>query len=371
VNEANILRNALPVFLSQGVFMRHLPERVLLSCPESKILKSQAKNDLSWFWPEFFLHDFTYQGPMATLDISVAEIQQLLAEFTEGHRLPSIVDWQASAKDTFEDDFEQIKRAILAGKIRKAVPITKQSASWAPNLIEKALLLSEVLKAPPNVYPFGHWTENEGRIGASPELLFSKKGESLKTVALAGTIAKPQNSPPETIAELSAVLNSNSKERYEHQEVIDAIRKKLSHLGRVDIGETRPVELPRLLHLKTEINVELKQKSEYQSNAEFFIRLIHPTPALGVASDLDSAIALNWLNTLCLQSERGRFGAPFGFETPGGEMLAIVAIRALNWNQNDSSVFAGCGIVEGSEFENEWAELSKKRESVLAQLGLL
>ena len=63
------------------------------------------------------------------------------------------------------------------------------------------------------------------------------------------------------------------------------------------------------------------------------------------------------------------FGAPLGVQWSGG-MQMVVTIRGLWWEQDAISLPAGCGIVDGSELEQEWRELGLKRRWVKQAFGL-
>jgi isochorismate synthase EntC len=63
------------------------------------------------------------------------------------------------------------------------------------------------------------------------------------------------------------------------------------------------------------------------------------------------------------------FAAPLGVKWPGG-MHILAAIRGLFWQGNDLYLPAGCGVVQGSTLEGEWAELELKRRWIHRAFGV-
>ena len=95
---------------------------------------------------------------------------------------------------------------------------------------------------------------------------------------------------------------------------------------------------------------------------------MHPTPALGSFPRDESALAK--LRTYRDQLDApANFGAPFGVLVDGA-FHSVVGIRNVSWNGTDVFLPSGVGVVRESVFANEWRELSLKRESVKALLGL-
>jgi menaquinone-specific isochorismate synthase len=204
-------------------------------------------------------------------------------------------------------------------------------------------------------------------LGATPEVLFSVAGVEdstiVQTVALAGTRAAEPGA--------AHALLADSKERYEHQLVIDDLLETLAPLGRVEIGQTRVVELPTLIHLKTPINVRVPRSTSTPISTEGLARRLHPTPALGVSPRrLGFSEILRWDGG----ESRGGFGAPFAVDATLADGTRIcecvVAIRNIQWHDGTIRLGSGCGIVPASDIEREWRELKLKRESVKKMLGL-
>jgi menaquinone-specific isochorismate synthase len=200
-------------------------------------------------------------------------------------------------------------------------------------------------------------------IGATPENLFVKRGRELETVAVAGTKAKTAQPVAEAVSEFLA----DSKERHEHQLVIDDLRETLSIVGDVTVGETQVLELPSLYHLVTPIQAHLNREMMLSE----LVALLHPTPALGLSPRRMGFSEMEKWGEL---DRRGRFGAPFGVayrDEEGVEIQrCVVAIRNVQWQDQQVMLGSGCGVVPQSDFEREWSELRTKRESVKRLMDL-
>ena len=205
-------------------------------------------------------------------------------------------------------------------------------------------------------YLYGFWDNNEGVLGATPEILFTygEEGE-LVTMACAGTRKKGED---------IAAFFSDLKELNEHHLVVKGITESLSPFGTVSVGKLQLVELPQLVHLVTPINVELHEKLLFQEA----VNALHPTPALG-AFPKNKGKA--WLEDYQQKIPRLRFGAPAGYWfSDGKSSKCYVSIRNVQWKGNQMQIAAGCGVVADSICDKEWDEVNVKLNAVQEMLAL-
>lgn len=260
-------------------------------------------------------------------------------------------EWDIIEKDLFRKSFENIKEAMSLGKTQKAVPICFQYGKIPfqnqLSLLQKLDFMMALTESVENLIPYGQWAGDSGFVGLTPEVFFSVFENNLHTMALAGTSSKE--------VPVIEFLNDN-KERNEHEIVIQDLKEKLNYFGDLRVGKTQVFELPHLNHLKTDMSVTLKDNF----NPFELIHTMHPTSALGIYpknSYWQEFIELPY------QQERKSFGAPWGFKFED-QTLFVVGIRRLEWNTNRVRIGAGCGIVQQSEFEKEFAEIERKMNSV-------
>lgn len=259
------------------------------------------------------------------------------------------INWGTVDKALFAKAFAMAQEGFQSGKVEKVVPIAVQKGQLEHSITEteKCDLLYKLTQAPMHLIPYGEWSDDDGFLGATPEVLFEKTKGDLRTMALAGTSDKDID---------PNVFLQDPKERKEHQIVIDDIVESLKPLGEVHVGDTQVVEFPALNHLETKISARVPAKM----TTDALIKTLHPTPALGIYPRNDYFETFrNYPN----QSERGFFGAPWGIESEGSSLI-LVAIRKWDWSGKDVQIFAGCGVVSESILEKEFAEILKKIDSV-------
>lgn len=255
--------------------------------------------------------------------------------------------WEEPSESDFKKVFQDIKKEIKLKKIQKAVPVvTAQAVKTVP----PALAILRALKlSPVNTYVFGRWQKEHGFFGFSPEVLFLReKSNVIKTMALAGTRKKEHYlQDPEDFLR-------DPKELKEHQYVVDDILRRLQDFGKTKIGKTSFLELNFLTHLYTPLQVT----SESDVSFERMIEALHPTPALGIVPREQMPLLKKW------RHQSDILGSPFGIRWSSTEYLCLVAIRKIQWNNTHYFIGNGCGIVEESQFSEEWQELRAKRDSV-------
>jgi menaquinone-specific isochorismate synthase len=193
-------------------------------------------------------------------------------------------------------------------------------------------------------------------LGATPEVLFDLHDERrLTTMAVAGT-------------RWSAVgphaLQSSVKDRDEHQFVVYDLLNRLASWGHASVSGTVVRPFGALEHLVAEISLDANSPLDFEAVA----RELHPTPALGVYPRNDAGLA--WLAGIDPDGERFRFGAPFGISVPSEPSRCVVAIRNVQYRNGELSIWAGCGVVAQSRYEEEWQEVLDKIQTVRTLWGL-
>jgi len=315
---------------------------------------------LEFFVPDFYLEDAKPWVTFShTLVLERSELLDQLRALAEAPRLD--LAWQKPAFDDFKSKFELVQSAIKKGDIRKAVPVVFEHSVGTMTMSMRASILRNLLQNAIKPHPYGFWNATRGILGATPEILFSynAKTSELETMALAGT--------RESSREAIDSLEKDAKEMFEHDLVIQGLREKLSGLGELQVSPTYVWDLGLISHLRTDMTVELNGSPKAERIFTEVCALLHPTAALGV-----SPCKADWrFLKKCDGSEvRGQFGAPFGVLNPSGKSVVLVAIRNIQWREDQLLLGSGCGVVAQSELPNEWNELEVKRRAVHALLGL-
>jgi menaquinone-specific isochorismate synthase len=201
-----------------------------------------------------------------------------------------------------------------------------------------------------------------GNVGATPELLVRRRGTTVVSRPMAGTIPRGATDAGDSAAE--AALAASVKDGLEHRLVVDAVVDGLRGSG-VDIASVRGPDVARLAtvsHLATTIAGKVEPRSA-RSALELALRL-HPTPAVAGAP-CDAALAmLENLETF----DRGRYAGPVGWVDAHGDGDWAVALRCAELDGTTARLVAGAGVVAGSDPDAEWAETQAKLEPMLRVL---
>lgn len=266
-------------------------------------------------------------------------------------------DWaqaihQVTAMMREPDPAQPLKKVVLARAVEA------QFDGW----VDVDAALRYLARMYPDTYRFLFEPRpNCAFMGATPELLAHVNGDTIETMALAGTAPRGATDQADQ-AHMQHLLNSN-KDRVEHQIVIDRIVAALRGVtSSLNIGETGVMTLRNVHHLHTAISGTLSENK----GALPIIQLLHPTPALG-GEPRDLAMSL-------IQSlepvTRGWYAAPVGWLDPHLNGAFGVAIRSMVAQAHRAWLYAGCGIVAKSDPTQEWRETELKLKPMMTALGL-
>lgn len=188
-------------------------------------------------------------------------------------------------------------------------------------------------------------------IGISPERLYRREGRAVWSDAVAGTCSRGEDAADE--ARRAGALRASAKDRVEHDFVVTRLRSVLEGLCEtVDVdAEPSILRLGRVQHLHTRLQGVLR---EGVGDAEL-LQTLHPTPATaGEPADA----AMQFLAEI-EPFDRGWYAGPVGWVSRDAAEFAV-ALRCGVLLKNRAGVFAGAGIVPGSNARREAAEIEVK-----------
>ncbi|MDB9490553.1 isochorismate synthase [Dolichospermum circinale CS-534/05] len=220
--------------------------------------------------------------------------------------------------------------------------------------------LNNLRQLHPNCHVFSTSNgQGQNFIGASPERLISIHKQQLITDALAGSAPRGKT-PIEDTTNANNLVN-NTKEKHEHKLVLDFITQHLSQLGLFpQVLAPRLRKLSNIQHLWTPITAIVPNNIHPLQ----IISKLHPTPAVaGAARDIACTEIRRYENF-----ERGLYAAPLGWVDGEGNCEFIVGIRSALIDGNYARLYAGAGIVAGSDPQKEFAEVQLKLQALLKAL---
>ncbi|TQK50278.1 isochorismate synthase [Streptomyces sp. SLBN-118] len=199
-------------------------------------------------------------------------------------------------------------------------------------------------------------------LGASPELLVSRRGNSLLANPLAGST--PRSTDLAEDVRRAAALLESPKDLHEHAVVVNAIGEALAPYCTDLVVPERPtlVKTAAMWHLSTTITGSLG--TQPVSALELACAL-HPTPAVcGEPTSLARKV-IGELEPF----DRGLYSGVVGWGDAQGDGEWVVTIRCAEAARGGLRLFAGAGVVASSDPAAETAETSAKFRTFLDAVG--
>ena len=198
-------------------------------------------------------------------------------------------------------------------------------------------------------------------VGATPETLLSLFDGSVRSESVAGTTRRGESASED--ASLAEALLSSEKDLREHSAVTASILRRLHMVG-VLAATSRNAELLRLgnvMHLRTPIEGTMPADRRFLEVAGE----LHPTPAVG---GKPRALALPFIPGFEPHT-RGLYPGAGGWVGSDGRTGKLfVALRCARLRGSEARVFAGAGIVAGSDPQAESTETEMKLRTILEAL---
>ncbi len=196
-------------------------------------------------------------------------------------------------------------------------------------------------------------------LGASPERLAVVRDRVCTSDALAGS--EPARGAP--IDERRRLIERD-KDRREHAIVVEGLAAALRSVSTVVEVPTEPEvrSLPTVHHLATRLRATLREGVHVLD----VVALLHPSAAV---CGHPSAAAAAWIRE-CEPAARGWYAGPVGWFDDSGDGCFVVAIRSGVLRGREAWVYAGAGIVDGSDPASEYLETRAKQATMLRALGM-
>lgn len=319
-----------------------------------------------------FVHDGARAALVLTLDARDAQHAARWREELAAFRValttsfaprpqPPLIAIDHGDRDAWRAQVRAITDAIGRGECAKIVPARRAivelagEARVADMLAELDARHAEcvrVLVRPPG---------GGALVAATPERLVKLDGANVACDALAGSIAR---SAAQVGDHDDAALLASAKDRREHDLVVRAIASALRDVGAdVDVPAEPGVRtLRHVLHLHTPIAATLRAPRHVLELAA----ALHPTPAVG---GTPTSFATDWIATREVVP-RGWYASPVGWFDLDGNGEFAVAIRSGLLAGSRAHLWAGAGIVAGSDPDRELAETDVKLRAMLGALGV-
>ncbi len=196
-------------------------------------------------------------------------------------------------------------------------------------------------------------------LGATPELLCLCQDGTARVDCLAGSA--PRGADPASDAAIGLSLLGSQKNLHEHRCVVDAVRGALEGLGLSASAPPAPRlrRLANVQHLYTPVRAQLDGQGILP-----LAQALHPTPAVGGSP---REPALRWI-AAHEGGARGLFAGAVGFVDARGDGELDVGLRSALLRPHGARLYAGCGIVRGSDPDEEFKESEVKMRPMMNAL---
>lgn len=271
---------------------------------------------------------------------------------------PPLARRQADSPDAvgWGEGVAAVTGGIRQGAAWRKVVLARRTTLQGVAPVEPLGMLQGLAAATPRCFHF--YFNPTGRcafLGASPEQLFHRQGDTVASEALAGT--RPRGSDVASDAALEADLRASGKDGREHGFVDAHVRAALEGVteGVETDGAVSVLKLTSVQHLLRRMRGRLKRGCGDAA----LMAALHPTPAV-CGEPPEAAVAqIRALEPF----DRGWYAGPVGF-VGRDETRFAVGIRSALVQGDEVTLFTGAGVVEGSDSTAEWQELEAKLRGI-------
>ncbi|MFC7368665.1 isochorismate synthase [Vreelandella zhaodongensis] len=298
-------------------------------------------------------------------DAEIAQARACLAALEKEQPLPRLL----SRTYQREDHPSQKEWASWVGQVTHPehlrhtpkVVLSRETSLVTAEVPSPWALLSRWQGSATDCFHFGiQFAAQAAFIGCPPERLYKREGRHLITEALAGTIRRERDALQDQA--LAAELLGDKKNSLENRCVYQQLLTQLEPLSHhVHMGEAHIVKLRSVQHIRRLIDAELHREVTDQQ----LLGALPPTPAVG---GFPRHLALAFIRQH-ERHQRGWYAGAFGRVSHASSELAV-AIRCAHVGSETIRLYAGAGIVAGSQPDEEWHELDSKIADIMSLLGM-
>lgn len=175
----------------------------------------------------------------------------------------------------------------------------------------------------------------------SPELFLEKKGSTLRTEPIKGTLATTVNQ-----------LMTSEKETAELSMIVDLLRNDLNAVCESPVVVTKHREVMDLGYTK---HTYSEIQGQTQLKLTEILKSTFPGGSISGCPKVESLLAIQELE----KKPRGFYTGSLGW-WKDSDFILNIAIRSFKKQKNTITYSAGCGIVYDSNPESEWQEFLNK-----------
>ena len=266
--------------------------------------------------------------------------------YAEGSR--TVTDWQGAVAQAVD--------RIGQGEFDKVV-LARDLVAAAEEAIDDRWLLHQLAERYDSCFTFAV----DGLVGATPELLVRRTGNRVDSRVLAGTVRRRGDKAADEL--LAQGLLASAKDLEEHAFAVRSVTEVLArHCATLTVpADAHVLSLANVQHLATDITGRLAD----DAGALALAGQLHPTAAVCGTPTEAARTAIRELEGM----DRARYAGPVGWVDARGDGEWGIALRCAEVVGRTARLFAGCGIVAGSNPDAELAESQAKLVPIRDALG--
>ena len=258
------------------------------------------------------------------------------------------ITWDSDehADDAWKSRVSTAVDRIQSGKLDKVV-LARDFTGHSDKDIEPRTILKKLAAEYPSTWNFSV----AGLVGATPELLLRLSRKMVTSRVLAGTISKTGND--ERDLALAASLARSSKDLEEHLYAVKSVADALEPFCTSTNVPDAPyvLHLANVMHLATDVTGAIAEKLAHV-DAFTILEQLHPSAAVCGTPREQAGQLITEIESM----SRGRYAGPVGWIDAAGDGELGIALRCGQIDGDSIRIFAGCGMVAGSDPDKELAE---------------
>ena len=319
-----------PILFTSFAFDENQPSKLII--PQIVIGQKNGKSWITWIG-----------------ETSQPEISQLKNSAVSGG-----IKWQAGSisEEKWRNQVAVAIKSINDGELEKVV-LARDLTATSTSAIDARQLLKRLEIEYPSTWLF----LVDGLVGATPELLVRLSKSLVTSRVLAGTIRKTGDEDRDLT--LAASLAKSSKDLEEHEYAVRSVADALAPFCSSTNVPDSPfvLHLSNVMHLATDVTGVLNDSAK-PTDIFTLISELHPSAAVCGTPTKKASELITELE----QMSRGRYAGPVGWIDIHGDGEIAIALRCGQISQDKLKIqiYAGCGVVAGSDPEKEFAESQAK-----------
>ena len=264
---------------------------------------------------------------------------------------------EADSRDEWRGVVGACLDAVREGRVRKVVPSRRMKVVADHPFSSKDLLVN-LIDGPARGTVILYRYADVFFCGCTPELLVRKRGRDIESMCLAGTC--PAGVDEAERARLADELMADAKNRAEHDYVVQFIRQVFERT----CYDVRIPDAPGIMSLAHVQHLHTPAAARILEGVDLWTMMgdLHPTPATAGTPVGEAKMLLRRVEAY----NRGFYAGACGYVDGAGDGEFSVALRTGVFDGEAGYVYAGCGIVDGSDADSEYDETALKFKTALS-----